>query len=688
MLVENTIACHPFWAHFWWNMNILVPESAKPRLFWGRAAGKVAQAVFMKKKMHKPLKALTILIVLFMVVFVGLAIFVSTIDADKYRPQLVAELAKQTGRDVKLGGPIAFSLGFGGIRVSVQDASISNPAWGSRPVMASMGRFELIIGMLPLLQHRVSVDKLSIENADILLESNAAKQHNWDFGAAGNAGGEQTAAPVSPSAPSALPPVSVGKLSIINSQLSLRDADGKVSSFNVSSLDMTMRSSGAELKFTGDANGAAITLDLKTGITDLMSRDKFPFDADATYNAFHLKAKGDADMGSGNAEISSYEVTAGKTTIKGDVAATWNGPRPTIRGSLNSDQIDLADFKSSSSPEVESTAPVNANSQPAASGVKRIFSAAPLPFGALQAVNADLAVSVGALKLGTGELKTISAKLSLSNGNLILYPVTANVGASPVDVQLQLEAAQSPARLSVKVTGDGVDLGDLQKLGGMAPFMSGKAGANVQLTGQGNSLHEIASSLGGIIVVTAEKGEILTGAASHISSLLAAVFSPVGGDDAMECLAARFIAKNGVLSDNGILIDSTASVVSGKGRVNLDSEMVDMSLRAKTKLLDIGGLVPALQISGGLADPHYSVDAVSVVNNVVGSLTSGNIDVIASNVPDMQTAPAGQNACLYTLDNPKAPGDLSDILSTNPVTNAGQKIKNIGGSLIKGLFGQ
>ncbi len=640
--------------------------------------------------MKKLLKALAVLAVLVVAVFAGLAVFVSTLDADKYRPKLVDAINKQTGREAKLDGPISFSLGLGDVHVSVQNASISNPAWASRPVMASMGKFELAVGLLPLLSHRLSVDKLVIENADILLESNAAGQHNWDFGTAVKSGAAQpAAAPVETASSSgSRQSLSIGKLSIVNSQLAMRGADGKISGVNVASLDLNMGGIGAELKFDGDFNGAPITLDVKTGITDLLSKSAFSFDADATYDALHLKAQGNVDSGGGNAEISAYQLTAGKTTIKGDASATWNGARPTLRGTLSSDDIDPADFKLTAAPVSTSEAPVNTNAQQAApSSVKRMFSDVPLPLAGLKAVDADLAVSVGSLKLGNDALKQISAKLALKDGNLVLAPVKANVGASPVDLQVKLDAAQSPAQLTIGVIGNGVDLGDLQKLGGMAPFMTGSAGANIQLTGQGNSMHDIASSLGGVIVVTAEKGQILTGAAAHISSLLGALFSGGGGDSALNCLAARFIAKNGVLNDNGILIDSAASVVSGKGNVNLGSEMVDMDMHAKTKLVDIGGLVPTVQISGSLSSPHYSVDTASVVKNVVGSLVNGNIDVVGSSVPDIQTAPAGQNACVYTLDHPKA-ASSTGILPADTVGKASQQIKNIGNSVLKGLFGK
>jgi len=632
--------------------------------------------------MKKLPKILLMILALLVLGFMALSLFVSTLDADKYRPKLVEEITKATGRPAKLNGPISFSLGLRGIKVSVQDASIGNPAWASRPVLAGMGKFELNISLLPLLSHRVAVNELTIENADILLETNAAGQHNWDFNPA------TTTKPdvVKPSAASTAPSgsLSISNLTITNSQLAMRAADGKVSSYNVASLRLVMASSGAEIKFKGDINSAPITLDLKTNISDLLSKAPFTFEADMTYNAIHLTAKGSVDLAGTKAQISDLNLTAGKTKVTGHVDAAWGGARPAIRGAVLSDHIDMADFKTASS---------DSGDQPAASesgkpGAKRMFSDAPLPLDGLKAADADLDLSVADFTLGKSALKQISAKLVLAEGSLTLAPVKATVGGAPLDVQLKLNAASLPAHLSFGMIGNGVDLGDLQKLGSMAPFMTGKAGANIQLAGEGNSAHEIASSLGGVIVITAEKGEILTGAASGISSTLATLFDPKGGNDALNCLAARFIAKGGVLSDNGILIDSATSMVAGKGSVNLGSENVNLVLHAKTKLVDVGGLVPALQISGPLNDPGYSVDAVGMVKNVVGSLLNGNVNVISSDVPDMQEAPQGQNSCVYTLDHPKAASSSSSLLPAGSAAKATQQIQNFGNSLVKGLFGK
>jgi uncharacterized protein involved in outer membrane biogenesis len=645
--------------------------------------------------MKKIVKIAGILVVLLVLVFVGLTVFVSTLDADKYRPQLVDLLSKKTGRTVKLNGPIAFSFGVGGIKISIQDASIGNPTWASRPNMAGMGKFEVGVGLIPLLTHTLDIKELSIENADILLETNAAGKHNWDFGPTATSKSEALKAedaatmqpmPVETNAASG-EQLSIDKLSIVNSQLAMRDATGKVSSYNVASLTLGQGLGGAELKFKGDANGTPITLDVKTGIKNLLSKAAFDFDGELAYNEIHLTAKGNADIAGSKADISAYQVTAGKTVINGSAAVTWGGPRPQIHGVMNSDHVDLADFKS----DDDDKAPASSKEAAVSDTAKndgRMFSDAALPLSGLRAVDAELDIAIGTLPLGRSALTEISAKLVLFNGNLNLAPVRASVGTSPIEIQLKLDASGSPAHLVAGVIANSVDLGDLQKLGDMSPFMTGKAGANIQLSGEGDSAHALASSLGGILTITAEKGEILTGAAAGISSALAAVFNPQGGNAALNCLAARFTAKSGVLTDNGILIDSTPSTVSGKGSINLALETVNLTLHANTKLVDVGGLMPAVQISGTLEHPSYSVDAEAVVKNALTSLVNGNLDIAASSVPAMQTAPTGQNACVYTLDHPKAPTAAgSSILPSEATGKINQKVQSIGNSL-KGLFGK
>ncbi|MFA4994974.1 MAG: AsmA family protein [Bdellovibrionales bacterium] len=631
--------------------------------------------------MKRLLKAFVFLIFLIIGVFAALALCISVMDADAYRPELAEMLSKKMGRTVKLNGSIAFSLGLKGIRVSVEDVALANPSGASRPLLANVGKLELGIDTKPLLDRRLSIKELSIENADILLETDAEGKHNWDFSGSGapETEKEKGTGTASSARGAAL---SIDKLKIANSQLGFRNKEGKRSGANVRSMVLDMRATGAEITLTGDVNGVPVDAKIRTDIADLLKIEPFSADIDGTYNLFSVMGRGKIDIKAQKAVFSSYELTARKTKIAGAFEATWGGARPTLRGTLNSDHFDPADFKSGIL-TTDSEGKVAVVEAPVAQDSKRFFSNDPLPLDMLKSADAALAIAIGEYPVNKGTLKKVRAKLILSGGNLLLEPVKAYVGAVPVDVRIALDASKAPARLDLGMIAKNVDLGDLQRLSNMTSFMTGKASADIQLMGEGNSSHEIASTLGGVILVTAEKGEIFTGAASGVSSLLASVFSVSSKDSTLNCLAARFIVRGGVMNDNGILIDSATSTVLAKGQINLGSETVGMTLHAHSKLVDIGGLIPSVHVGGTLKKPSYSVNASGVVKNVVNTLMEGNPDIISSNVPGIQTPPAGQNACVYTLEHPKKEAQRT-ILSTDPLSKAGQAIN----SLFKGIMGQ
>src|SRR5262249_31467428 len=62
---------------------------------------------------------------------------------------------------------------------------VANAAWGSRPAMATVKRFEAEMELLPLISGDVRVKRVVLKGADILLETDAKGQGNWVFGQPG-----------------------------------------------------------------------------------------------------------------------------------------------------------------------------------------------------------------------------------------------------------------------------------------------------------------------------------------------------------------------------------------------------------------------------------------------------------------------------------------------------------------------
>lgn len=140
------------------------------------------------------LKWIAIAVVGLVVVAVG-AVFIiaSSIDPNQYKPQIVDAAKKATGRDLSLKGDIKLSLGLSP-SFGIADVAFGNAAWGSRPEMVKVGRFEVQVALLPLLSKQVEVKRLVLLDTDILLETDAKGKGNWEF----DAPGKPAAAPAAP----------------------------------------------------------------------------------------------------------------------------------------------------------------------------------------------------------------------------------------------------------------------------------------------------------------------------------------------------------------------------------------------------------------------------------------------------------------------------------------------------------
>jgi AsmA family protein len=620
-------------------------------------------------------KILTVFVLLCAVAAAVIGIAVATFDINKHRGEIEAALGKAIGRDVKLGGDIHIGLSGEGLTLSIKDAAFGNPPWASRPHLASIGLFNLKIGLLSLLAHRVDISGFAIENADILLET-SKDHHNWDMQIA-----DAKPESAEPAAKNAESPVAINlaNLSIKNSRIAVRGEDGKITVFKADTVTLGSEGAGIGLHFAGSLNGLPVKLAVLTSSQSLMEKTVRPVTIDLVFANYRLVAGGKIDLSGQKADFTQYDLASGASKISGHLFASWGGARPSLQGTITSDRLVPDDFKLGGAEDAAEASPHPA----AAKAPQRVFSDAPLALDSLRAADADLNLSLASMPAGSVELQNVKGKLSVSNGRLQLSPLTMGLGAGSITVRASLDAGVSPAHFSGTVTVSDVDLSDLIQLWGVEAFLSGRVKGDINLAGSGNSPHELASGLNGTINIIGAGGDVVSSAAGQISAGLAEILAPGTGNknENMNCLVARFIAHEGVIRGNGILIDTMAATAAGYGDIDLRSETLNLAFHAKPKLIDIvGGLIPPLHIGGTLSKPSVSADANAVMQNVGQLLTSGSFN---DTVPDLLTQ-QGQNACAYTLDHrataaPQQPENLGGVV---------QGLAGKAQSLIKGLLGQ
>ncbi|MCL2428783.1 MAG: AsmA family protein, partial [Alphaproteobacteria bacterium] len=108
----------------------------------------------------------------------AVAWFAASFDANTYKPRIEAAVKRATGRDLTLKGPVGLKLSLRPT-IEARDVAFANAPGGSRPAMATLERLEVQIGLLPLLQNRVEIERLVLVRPDILLETDREGRPNW-----------------------------------------------------------------------------------------------------------------------------------------------------------------------------------------------------------------------------------------------------------------------------------------------------------------------------------------------------------------------------------------------------------------------------------------------------------------------------------------------------------------------------
>ena len=99
--------------------------------------------------------------VLLAVLLLALAAFVFTFDANNYKPQIIEQVQKQTGRKLDIAGDIGLSV-FPWIGLKVGKVSLANaPGFSARP-FARIDQLDIKVKLLPLLKKQLEVVKVRL----------------------------------------------------------------------------------------------------------------------------------------------------------------------------------------------------------------------------------------------------------------------------------------------------------------------------------------------------------------------------------------------------------------------------------------------------------------------------------------------------------------------------------------------
>lgn len=116
---------------------------------------------------------------LLLLLVVALGIFVATFDANQYKPEIIAQVKKATGRDLNINGNIALSL-FPWLGLQLNQLTLSNARGFDAKYFASLKQADVKVEILPLLKAKLSIDRIRLHGLQLNLQRKADGSTNWD----------------------------------------------------------------------------------------------------------------------------------------------------------------------------------------------------------------------------------------------------------------------------------------------------------------------------------------------------------------------------------------------------------------------------------------------------------------------------------------------------------------------------
>ena len=609
----------------------------------------------------------------------GAAIFIATFDADSQKPRIAAAVKQATGRDLRLGGPIRLGWSLRPTLV-LGDVAFSNPPGFSRPDMATVERVEVQLGLLPLLSHRIEIDRLTVVKPDIRLETDAQGQGNWVFV-------PQSAIAASPGTGGAPAGTKAEPLIVVVNAVRLTDGvfawhDGKTGHTSTvaakeiatltGSLDAPLHvtaslaldgtelaiaidtgplaaltggaggapfpvkvsvkaggaSIGAEGSIAKPATGEGIDLALTANIPDLTALSSLAHRDLPAVKALVFGAKL-----SGNAKeltLRDLKATSSLGDLGGDLTIAL-APRTRLSGTLASKSFD-ADGVMAATAAKPAAPSVPGLPTPTAAG-RGLIPDTNLPFEPLHALDADLRVSVGALRLGGTDYKGIAGHIVLKDGVLDLDPAQADLPEAHVALSLRADASKPEPVVHLKLEAPGIALQPLLVALGQPAYATGTLEVRTDLHGSGPSPHAIAASLDGYLGLAMPGGTVdlkrLGGAATVVTEALKPA-NGAAGANAVRCFALRLDFAKGVGTVRALALGSKLLNADGSGSVNLGDETLALNLRSRTVIGKTAVTMP-VRVSGPMARPQTKVDEIGIAEAnaaAIGSLLGGQAGAI------------------------------------------------------------
>ena len=571
------------------------------------------------------------LLTLIVLIIIAAVIFIKNFDPNKYKPEISSLVKQHTGLSLKINGNIELSI-FPWVGVKVNQIQLNNPPQFLVKSMAKIGEVDVKTKFLPLLEGKLEIKNITINNADInlvklptgvsnldnLLKSAKTPQEKQAIKQA-----EQNIKQQESGYKPDMNQLNIAGFSIKNSDVNFINKDSgqdlKLSNVNVNASNIGLNKFfplSVALSFSQNKPTRNVQLKINSQININLDQKYYQLkDLQLTGNLsqpglklpFSLTAN--ATVKNNTISIPTFNAKVKQTKLSGNLNTTLSSQKK-INFNLKADSFNANNFLGNSGTK-SSTVKQRATTKVSSAKTAAFkWSRSPiLPIDLLKNLNINGTINIQQLQYQ--KLKLSNSQVTLKTANKVLsMQLSSKVLKGTFSLASQLNLQKTQPRINLQISSNNIDISDVLSLVTSHDFLDGLGQYSTKLSLSGNSLYSWVNSLAGSGKFQLNKGVIkgidfyYLGALGQALQQRKAPTQKNTDQTPFNQFKGSYQIQRGIISNNDLNIQAGRFSVTGKGNVNLPQQNINYNA-----LLNFGPKVQIpVYVKGNLFNPKKGVN--------------------------------------------------------------------------------
>ncbi|WP_334186344.1 AsmA family protein [Noviherbaspirillum sp.] len=327
------------------------------------------------------------------------------------------------------------------------------------------------------------------------------------------------------------------------------------------------------------------------------------------------RLRGDLSRRKGVWRFTDFKGTVGDSDLSGRLTIDNTGSKPYVNADIHSDLLDLDDLAGiiGASPGTgpdESATPAQRKKALERRRLDTVLPDEDFEFDMLSQFNANVHYDAKRIDLDALPLDNLALNFSLKEGRLLLTPITLGIAGGTVkaDIRLVERPGERPVRGKVALELNNIKLAEIVRNYDIADNSTGRISGRANFRTQGESVAKMLGSING-------QASILM-AGGTLDALLVELAGLDGGEALLlwlgqeqtvkvRCAYVSATARNGVLSMDKAVVDTTDTRFTMDGNVHFGNEALDLVISAHPKDFSIFAVRAPFVVEGRLKNPEF-----------------------------------------------------------------------------------